>query len=80
MPGDVLQVSGPLLTPASHADLLAAGARAILTTLAGGQPRSRLVNVFGHEGRVRFPAPGVAVRHEIGADPRISILVVDPGS
>ena len=66
--------------PASHIDLLERPARGVLTTLGpDGQPHSSLVAV-DHDGelaRVDLASDTESAR-DLGADPRVSLLVVDP--
>jgi PPOX class probable F420-dependent enzyme len=66
--------------PASHRDLLTGRAHGVLTTLMpGGQPRSSLVWV-DYDGECACINTTLERRkgHDLEADPRVSLLVVDP--
>jgi len=79
-PPDAATASSALQVPASHLDLLLGPVHAVLTTLMpDGQPQSSLVwcDYDGECARVNTTLERRKGRN-LGADPRASLLVVDP--
>jgi PPOX class probable F420-dependent enzyme len=72
-------VAAPVI-PASHHDLFERSICAVLTTIApDGQPRSSLDWVDQEAGEARFNTTLERLKgHDLVADPRCSLLVVDP--
>lgn len=71
-----------LTIPASHADLFTRPICGVLTTMdRDGRPTSSLVWVDQHDGEAQVNT--TLERHKgrhLSADPRVSLLVVDPGN
>jgi hypothetical protein len=65
--------------PESHADILEGPVRAVLSTLEpGGQLRSSLCTCVCEGGRLLVTSVDEAQVRQMGLNPKVSVLVVDP--
>jgi general stress protein 26 len=66
--------------PESHADILEKPVRAVLSTFeSGGRLRSSLCTCLGEGGSLLITSVDPAQVRQIGLNPKVSVLVVDPG-
>ena len=67
--------------PGSHADILARPVRAVLSTLEpGGGLRSSPCTCRGGGDRLIVTSVEEAQARQMGLNPRVSIMIVDPGN
>ena len=67
--------------PVSHADILERPVRAVLSTLEpGGGLRSSPCTCLGEGDRLLITSVDPAQLWQIGLNPKVSVLVVDPGN
>jgi general stress protein 26 len=67
--------------PESHADILEKPVRAVLSTFEpSGRLHSSLCTCLGEGGRLLITSVDPAQARQIGLNPKVSVLVMDPGN